>query len=204
VGGTGANGGTGVGGGSIVEAGQGTAPNTDDFSGGVQAQTGGAGGTGGTGTDGGAFGSGGAGGAGGGGAVPASTAAQAAAKAEADLNPHASGPRPIIGSVDIAFPCAPGCRRPTRAHDGAAFLPDGVPSHWAVYLGAQDVDKTLQAITDNGGAVLRPAQDTPYGRPAGWRRRPDGCGVQPVGRCRAEGRPSSTNRAGRRCRRQTG
>ena len=48
--------------------------------------------------------------------------------------------------------------------DGAAFLPDGVPSHWAVYLGAQDVDKTLQVIGDNGGAVLRPAQDTPYGR----------------------------------------
>jgi uncharacterized protein len=39
-----------------------------------------------------------------------------------------------------------------------------VPSLWAVYLGAEDVDNTLRVITDNGGAVLRPAQDTPYGR----------------------------------------
>jgi uncharacterized protein len=48
--------------------------------------------------------------------------------------------------------------------DGAAFLPDGVPSNWTIYFGAQDVDKTLQVIGDNGGAVLRPAEDTPYGR----------------------------------------
>lgn len=48
--------------------------------------------------------------------------------------------------------------------DGSKFLPDGVPSHWACYFGAEDVDKTLQLITDNGGSVVRPAQDTPYGR----------------------------------------
>lgn len=48
--------------------------------------------------------------------------------------------------------------------DGAAFLPEGVPSHWAVYFGAEDVDKTLQVIVEIGGAVLRPANDTPYGR----------------------------------------
>ncbi len=48
--------------------------------------------------------------------------------------------------------------------DGASFLPEGVPSHWTIYFGAEDVDKTLQVITDNGGAVLRPAEDTPYGR----------------------------------------
>jgi hypothetical protein len=27
----------------------------------------------------------------------------------------------------LRSPCAPGCRRPTRARDGAAYLPDGVP-----------------------------------------------------------------------------
>lgn len=48
--------------------------------------------------------------------------------------------------------------------DGAGFLPDGVPSQWTVYFGADDVDKTLRVITDNGGAVLRDAEDTPYGR----------------------------------------
>jgi uncharacterized protein len=48
--------------------------------------------------------------------------------------------------------------------DGAEFLPEGVPSHWAIYFGADDVDKTLQVISDSGGAVLRQAEDTPYGR----------------------------------------
>jgi uncharacterized protein len=48
--------------------------------------------------------------------------------------------------------------------DGTAFLPQGVPSHWSIFFGAEDVDKTLQTITENGGAVVRPAEDTPYGR----------------------------------------
>jgi predicted enzyme related to lactoylglutathione lyase len=48
--------------------------------------------------------------------------------------------------------------------DGASFLPEGVPSNWTMYFGAEDVDKTLQVIADNGGAVLRAAEDTPYGR----------------------------------------
>jgi uncharacterized protein len=48
--------------------------------------------------------------------------------------------------------------------DGAGHLPDGVPSHWDFYLGADDVDKTVQLIKDNGGAVIRDAEDTPYGR----------------------------------------
>lgn len=48
--------------------------------------------------------------------------------------------------------------------DGAAFLPAGTPSQWSIFFGAEDVDKTLQVIVDNGGAVVRPAEDTPYGR----------------------------------------
>jgi uncharacterized protein len=48
--------------------------------------------------------------------------------------------------------------------DGAGFLSEGVPSNWTIFFGAEDVDKTLQEITENGGAVLRPAEDTPYGR----------------------------------------
>jgi predicted enzyme related to lactoylglutathione lyase len=48
--------------------------------------------------------------------------------------------------------------------DSANMLPEGVPSNWVIFFGAEDVDKTLQMITDNGGAVLRPAEDTPYGR----------------------------------------
>jgi predicted enzyme related to lactoylglutathione lyase len=48
--------------------------------------------------------------------------------------------------------------------DGASFLPDGVPSNWVFFLGAEDVDKTIGLIVDNGGSVIRPAEDTPYGR----------------------------------------
>ena len=48
--------------------------------------------------------------------------------------------------------------------DGASFLPDGVPSHWLFYLGCEDVDKTLELVSQNGGRVLKPANDTPYGR----------------------------------------
>jgi uncharacterized protein len=48
--------------------------------------------------------------------------------------------------------------------DGTGFLPEGVPSHWSIFFGADDVDKTLQVITEHGGSVLRPAEDTPYGR----------------------------------------
>lgn len=48
--------------------------------------------------------------------------------------------------------------------DGAGCLGADVPSTWSIFFGAEDVDKTLQVITDNGGAVLRAAEDTPYGR----------------------------------------
>jgi uncharacterized protein len=48
--------------------------------------------------------------------------------------------------------------------DGAGFLPEGVPSNWTIFFGDEDVDEALQVITDNGGAVLQPAEDTPYGR----------------------------------------
>ncbi|WP_297776327.1 VOC family protein [Mycobacterium sp.] len=48
--------------------------------------------------------------------------------------------------------------------DGAAILPQGIPSNWVIFFGAEDVDKTLRAITGNGGAVVRDAEDTPYGR----------------------------------------
>jgi uncharacterized protein len=48
--------------------------------------------------------------------------------------------------------------------DGAGVLPAGVPSHWTNFWGAADVDKTIEVITDNGGAVVQAAADTPYGR----------------------------------------
>jgi predicted enzyme related to lactoylglutathione lyase len=48
--------------------------------------------------------------------------------------------------------------------DSAAFLPEGVPSHWRIYFGSDDVDATLATIVKLGGSILQPAQDTPYGR----------------------------------------
>jgi predicted enzyme related to lactoylglutathione lyase len=48
--------------------------------------------------------------------------------------------------------------------DGAAERPEGVPSNWIFFLGADDVDKSLELITANGGTVVRGAEDTPYGR----------------------------------------
>lgn len=48
--------------------------------------------------------------------------------------------------------------------DGASLLPEGTPSNWLIFFGAEDVDNTLRLIVDHGGAVLRGAEDTPYGR----------------------------------------
>ena len=48
--------------------------------------------------------------------------------------------------------------------DGSAFLPAGAPSNWNFFLGADDVDKTVALVVDNGGSVIRGAEDTPYGR----------------------------------------
>jgi predicted enzyme related to lactoylglutathione lyase len=50
--------------------------------------------------------------------------------------------------------------------DGSALLAHGVRAQWSTFFGAGagDVDKTLQVITEHGGSVLRPGQDTPYGR----------------------------------------
>lgn len=48
--------------------------------------------------------------------------------------------------------------------DGSAFIPEDVPSAWTCFFGAADVDKTIEMIIENGGAVVRAAEDTPYGR----------------------------------------
>ena len=48
--------------------------------------------------------------------------------------------------------------------DATAFLPEGVPAHWSVYLGVADTDDALARIVELGGAIVDPATDTPYGR----------------------------------------
>lgn len=48
--------------------------------------------------------------------------------------------------------------------DASSFLPDGVPAHWSIYFGVDDVDKTLAQIGELGGSTVVPGEDTPYGR----------------------------------------
>lgn len=48
--------------------------------------------------------------------------------------------------------------------DAKAYLPAEVPSHWAVYFSVDDVDATCAKAVELGGTVIRPAEDTPFGR----------------------------------------
>lgn len=46
----------------------------------------------------------------------------------------------------------------------AAEMLDGQPSKWQFYLQVADADATVEQVTAAGGSVVRPPEDTPYGR----------------------------------------
>ena len=48
--------------------------------------------------------------------------------------------------------------------DASAWLPEGVPAHWSVYFRVASTDATIARVTELGGSVVQPAEDTPYGR----------------------------------------
>ena len=48
--------------------------------------------------------------------------------------------------------------------DAGAFLSEGTPSTWQIYIGTEDVDATLEQATALGGRVVEPAMDSPFGR----------------------------------------
>ncbi|MGW3541363.1 VOC family protein [Nocardia niigatensis] len=48
--------------------------------------------------------------------------------------------------------------------NSSSFLPPGVPGYWTVYFGVEDVDAAVRKVAELGGSVVRPAEDTPYGR----------------------------------------
>jgi predicted enzyme related to lactoylglutathione lyase len=48
--------------------------------------------------------------------------------------------------------------------DSTSFLPEGAPPYWLVYLGVEDADAAIEKVEKLGGSVIRPAEDTPYGR----------------------------------------
>jgi uncharacterized protein len=43
---------------------------------------------------------------------------------------------------------------------------EATPALWSVYFGTADTDKAVDLATSNGGRVIRPASDSPYGRMA--------------------------------------
>ena len=65
-----------------------------------------------------------------------------------------------------------------RPVGGLGTLPDEVPkevpAHWRVYFAVDDADKSLARAAELGGAILRPAEDMPYGR---WGDASDGQGA---------------------------
>ena len=48
--------------------------------------------------------------------------------------------------------------------DDTVLSGDADPAHWAVYFKVDDADAALEKIVELGGSVIRPAEDTPYGR----------------------------------------
>lgn len=73
-------------------------------------------------------------------------------------------------SADFRYACAQHDGAPIAGVNDASVgqwaLPEGVPAHWAVYFGTDDTDAGAAKAAELGGAVLAPAQDTPYGRMA--------------------------------------
>lgn len=47
---------------------------------------------------------------------------------------------------------------------GMLGAPPGVPSHWLTYFSVGDVDAAVAAAQAGGGAVVVPAEDSPFGR----------------------------------------
>lgn len=45
-----------------------------------------------------------------------------------------------------------------------SFLPEGVPSYWRFYVVVEDVDASVEKLTELGGTVLDGPVDTPFGR----------------------------------------
>jgi uncharacterized protein len=45
-----------------------------------------------------------------------------------------------------------------------ADIPADQPAAWSTYFGTVDTDSEVAAVTNNGGTVVRPAADSPYGR----------------------------------------
>lgn len=75
--------------------------------------------------------------------------------------------RQIMGDTDefrYSVSLAPDDGQVAGVMDAAAWLPDGVPSHWSVYFAVADTDASVATATRLGGSVEQGPEDTPYGR----------------------------------------
>ena len=48
--------------------------------------------------------------------------------------------------------------------DATEFMPEGAPAAWSIYFEVEDTDAALEQVVELGGKIVRPAEDTPYGR----------------------------------------
>ena len=48
-----------------------------------------------------------------------------------------------------------------------SIFPDDAPGGWQIYFAVDDADATLAKVVELGGAIVMPAEDTPFGRLAG-------------------------------------
>lgn len=48
--------------------------------------------------------------------------------------------------------------------DATRFMPERAPAAWSIYFEVDDTDATLEQVAELGGKILRPAEDTPFGR----------------------------------------
>ena len=61
----------------------------------------------------------------------------------------------------------PGDDVPVGGMGGMFGAPEGTPSHWVAYFGTDDADTAAERVTANGGTLLAPPFETPYGKMTG-------------------------------------
>ena len=75
--------------------------------------------------------------------------------------------REVMGDTDAfrySVALAPDGGQVAGVMDAAAWLPEGVPSHWSVYFAVADADAAVATATRLGGGCEHGPEDTPYGR----------------------------------------
>jgi uncharacterized protein len=70
----------------------------------------------------------------------------------------------LEGAGDYGTIAVEGVEGPVGGLGGMMGAPEGTPSHWLAYFSVADVDAAAELIEAGGGSVVRPAEDTPFGR----------------------------------------